>query len=132
MNISEYLNNHTIVKIGQALSDDVCAEVIVDDPIQLIAVVRENNCYIHSIGWWDRVELLTGSPIGFGGPLDPRCPNEYFFSETHLSKKFDFRLQDKEYIRYFNQIKCEYNLYSLVPSFKIKRYSQKDNVEGES
>lgn len=121
MDIIKFIDEHEIVKIGKASQEDVCPEVIVDDPIGLISIIKQNHCYIYQITWWDRVKLGIGSPIGYGGPLDPRCPNEYFFSETHLSKQFHCKMQNEELFQYFEEVKRDYALYDLIPSFFIKR-----------
>ena len=121
MKIEDYLDNHTIVKIGKTIPGYICCEIIVDNPMELISIVRENNCYISEIRWWDRVEIATGSSIGYGGFRDPQSPNSHFFAETDICKAFSDILQDDEYDAYFTVIKNSYSDHHLFPSFDIKR-----------
>ena len=121
MKLDDYLNNHTITRIGHSIAGYVCCEIIVDNPIDLIPIVRENNCYISEIRWWDRVKIASGSIIGYGGPRDPRNPNSYFFAETDICKTFDNFSCDKDYYVYLQQIFKEYNKFDLHPAFDIKR-----------
>ena len=121
MSIYDYLLNHTIIRIGNCLSEYVCCETIVDNPIELIAVVKENDCYISEIRWWDRVKISLGSKIGYGGAKDPRFPDEYFFAETDICRVFDFESCDGEYYEYLEQIKQKYANYDLFPAFDIKK-----------
>lgn len=120
MNIEDYLIRHTIVKIGVTLPGYICCEAIVDDPIQLLAIVRENNCYISEVRWWDCAKILSGSSIGYGGPRDPRCPKYRFFAETDIAKTFTPWTQDKEYKNYLQKINNDYSNFNLLPAFDIK------------
>ena len=121
MKLEDYLSNHTIVKIGTCLPGYVCCETIVDDPIKLISVLGENSCYIAEIRWWDRVEISTGSSIGYGGPRDSRSPNTHFFAETDISKIFNVFTRKEEYYSYLDEIKRNYSNYDLYPSFDVKQ-----------
>lgn len=121
MRIEDYLSNHTIVRIGITLPGYVCCETIVDNPIELISVIRENNCYIDEIRWWDRVEISSGSSIGYGGPRDPKNPDSHFFAETDIFKVFTPLSQAEEYYVYLDQIESKYSTLNLFPSFDIKR-----------
>ncbi|MCH5317349.1 MAG: hypothetical protein J1E05_05180 [Eubacterium sp.] len=120
MKITDYLNQHMIVKIGLTLPEYVCCEIIVDNPKELVPIVRENGCYITAVYWWDRAEIDSGSIIGYGGPRDPRSPNSHFFAETDICRVFNTILQDEEYYKYFDKIKQTYSSYDLFPAFDIK------------
>jgi len=121
MEIIEYLNNHTIVKIGKTLPGYVCCEVIVENPQKLISVLMENECYITEIRWWDRATIEYGSDIGYGGPKDPNCPYSHYFAETDIVKSFTSESTYEEYIDYLDQISVSYSHFSLFPAFDIKR-----------
>ena len=120
MKLMDFLGSHTIVKIGSGLPEYVCCETIVDDPIKLVSLVKENNCYISEIRWWDRAEIAIGSSIGYGGPRDPRTPNTHFFAETDICKVFTDFSQDEEYYIYLDEVKKNYSNYNLYPAFDIK------------
>ena len=122
MVIEKFLENHKIVKIGNTIPGYICCETIVDNPMCLIPIVRQNNCYISEIRWWDRVEIVSASNIGYGGPRDPRCPDNYFFAETDIYKVFSKHLPDKEYYEYIDLIKRSYSSLNLFPAFDIKQY----------
>lgn len=121
MRIEEYLNNHTIVRVGITLPEYVCCEIIVDNPTEFISIIMNNNCYISEIRWWDHVEISSGSSIGYGGPRDPDRPDNFFFAETDIYKVFTPHSQDKEYCEYLDQIRRKYTNLNLFPAFDVKR-----------
>lgn len=124
MNIDDYLKQHMIVKIGMTLPGYICCETIVDNPKELVPIVRKNGYFISEILWWDRVDIVSGSKIGHGGPRDPRSPNSHYFAETDIQKVFDTILEDEEYYEYFDQIKQTYPDCNLFPGFDIKPFMQ--------
>ena len=117
MHIEEYLNMQGVVVIGKGYMQ---GEVIVDNPIELINIVRQNDCYISEIRWWEYCEIIMGSKIGYGGPRDPRCPDRFFFAETDIYKTFNSNTEDSTYYDYLDQIKKAYPFYNLRPAFVIK------------
>ena len=121
MRIEDYLENHTVVKIGNPVPGYICCEIIVDNPMQLISVVRENSCFISEIRWWDRVEIAVGSSIGYGGTRDPRNPETHFFAETDICRVFNDLLRDDEYYAYLENIKLNNSNLDLFPAFDIKK-----------
>lgn len=121
MEINDYLLKHTIVKIGNGIPGYVCCETIVDDPIELISVVMENECYISEIRWWDLVPISEGSTIGYGGARDPRAPDTMFFAETDICTEFYGTSEYEDYCSYLEQIKCNYSNHNLFPAFCIKK-----------
>lgn len=121
MRIEDYLSNHTIVRIGITLPGYVCCETIVDNPIELISVIKNNDCYITEIRWWDRAEIASGSSIGYGGPRDPKSPDSHFFAETDIYKVFTPLSQDEEYYGYLDQIESTHSNLNLFPAFDIKK-----------
>ena len=119
--IEQYLEKHLIVRIGLTIPGYICCEVIVDNPAELIAVVKKAKCYISGIRWWDRAEIESGSSIGYGGPLDPRDPDRMFFAETDICREFDASVKEKEYNEYFEQVRSAYPNHELYPAFDIKK-----------
>ncbi len=124
MRIEDFLNAHTIVQIGRTLPDYVCCEHIVDNPEELVPIVRESGCYISEILWWDRIEIGSVSSIGYGGPRDPRCPDSFFFAETDIYRRFNTILKDEEYYKYFDEVRRAYPGFDLFPGFDIMRLSK--------
>ena len=118
--ILEFINRHKIVDIGVALTGEPFAEMILDSPYKFIDVTLKENYYISKINWWERANLQAGSQMGFGGPVDPRDPKHFFFSETNLCKEFSKRTTAKEYYKYIDNINAKYKDISLIPSFEIK------------
>ena len=120
MKLEDYIDKHTIIKIGMPSSEYVYCEVIVDDPKQLVSVARDDGYYISSIRWWHHANITAGSNIGYGGPKDPNCP-DYYFAETDFCKQFDVFSQDEEYYKYIDEIKHAYPNSLLIPAFDIKK-----------
>ena len=115
-----YLNEHTIISIGNITSKTcVMVEVITDAPHELVDCVIKNKCYISEIRWWDRTHIALKSKIGYGGPHDPRDPQNYYFAETDLCDTFTEATTFNEYVEYLNNIKSRYPLYDLYPAFDI-------------
>ena len=120
MDIEAYVINHTIVKVGNTLPKYLFNEVIVDNPIELISLVNENkSCYISYILWWVRAKISEGSAIGYGGPRDPRNPDESFFSETIMCRNFSENTDIKEYLAYIEETLKSHPNYDLYPGFDI-------------
>ncbi len=121
MNLKDYLNSHTIIEIGRVLSEYLCLETIVDDPIELINNIDESEYYISVIRWWDRVKIGTSSPIGYGGPRDPRDPEVYYFAETYLEESFEASFNKDEFLTYLSETKEKYRELDLYPAFDIMK-----------
>ena len=120
MRLDEFLSRNTIVQIGQTLPGYVICEAIVDNPKDLISIVKKNGCYISEIRWWEHAKIAVGSIIGYGGPRDPREPSSYFFAETDIYKVFDVFTCDKDYYKYIEQVKKQYYNFDLFPAFDIR------------
>ena len=119
MNIREYLKVHTIIEIGNLISDEyLCSETIVDCPEEFVKIVSKSEYIITEITWWDRVSILNSSDIGYGGPLDPRAPKEYYFAETDLRKRF-IKATKEEYLFYIKEVKDKYSKYDIYPAFEV-------------
>lgn len=110
-----FLDEHFIINIGKK---QLC-EVIVDTPVELISLLKHHDFYISLITWWDWVPIATGSSIGYGGPRDPRDPNNYFFAETDISKEFGVETPPDQYIEYLKKVQKEYSGHDLYPAFEI-------------
>ncbi len=119
MTIQDYLDKHTIVKIGSTPPGFVCTEVIVAEPKEFVAIVLQNGCYIVEIQWWDRSKIGAGSTIGYGGPRDPRSPDSYFFAETDIQKHFDAPMQIDEYYSYLDETAEYYSDFEIFPAFDV-------------
>lgn len=121
MDIWELIAKNIIVKIGIDLPEHIYSEVIVSDPIECIHLVLENNCYISSIMWWERVEVEAKPQIGYGGVLDPREPNRFFFAETDIGEQFGSATTEDEYCRYLKRINSDYSYLDMIPAFEVSR-----------
>ena len=120
MNLLQYLNNHTILTIGNLVEDKcVIVEVISNNPEELVEYVIKNDCYISEIRWWDRASISTKSKIGYGGTKDPRDPQKYYFAETDICASFEKETTALEYLEYLNTIKTQYSMHDLYPAFDI-------------
>lgn len=120
MSLFEFLKEHTIVTIGNlSMEKCIATETISDDPQKLVEYVIQAGCYISEIRWWHRVEISTQSEIGYGGTLDPRDPNNYYFAETDIVDSFDEKTTIFEYTNYLSRIKTQYKKYDLYPAFDI-------------
>ena len=120
MNILQYLKEHRIVSIGYSPKDKcIASELICDDARKLIECVAQNDCYISEILWWDRASIALGSKIGYGGPCDPRDPQNFYFAETDICASFAKSTTISEYIKYLDEIKERYIMYDLYPAFDI-------------
>ena len=133
MTIDDFLQDHLILiellppdtktlSVQKKINDGgVITEILVDKPLDLVKVVLQNGCYVSCIRWWHRVTLNEGSPIGMGGPRDPRDPNNYFFSEVvHIEKAFEQSATEKDYCDYITEISQMYPIYDLYPGFDIE------------
>ena len=119
--IFEYIEKHKILEIGFQPSGESFAELILNEPYMFVDVVSQSNYYISTIVWYERAKIHTGSKMGFGGPKDPRSPQDYFFSETSLCKTFDESTRKDEYRSYMDEIQSKYSGVLLFPSFQICR-----------
>lgn len=121
MNLTQYLEDNTIIMIGDNhWPGYICIETISENPIELIRIALEANCYISEISWWDRALISIGSDIGGGGPLDPREPSRYYFAEMDICDKFSPKATIEEYIHYLGFIKRQYNDFDIYPALDIK------------
>lgn len=120
MDLLEYIEKHAIVS-GKSFTADKCVivEMIPDNPKDLIKYVIKNNCYVSEILWWDRASIALGSKIGYGGPRDPRDPQNYYFAETDIGASFENVTTISEYIKYLDEIKKRYITHDLYPAFDI-------------
>ena len=125
MEIQEYLDKYSIVKIGKHALDEVCSDTIVETPMRFIDIIEKNGCYISSILWWDYAEISSGSCIGYGGTRDPRNPDCYFYAETDIYREFESGVHSSVYYKYIRDTKKKYPQCRLVPSFTVKRTSKK-------
>ena len=122
MNITEFLEKHTILTVGSKPNANyIASEVIVDDPYGLIAVMDFDKCYISEILWWDRVRISASSTIGYGGPCDPRAPNDYRFAETYICENFKETTTKDEYIKYLDKTFDVYKKFEIYPAFDIEK-----------
>lgn len=119
MPLKEYIERHLITRIGFTPPGYIATEVIVDDPESLIDAVIEHKCYISSVLWWDNVRVGIGSPIGYGGPGDPRS-EEFFFSETLICREFESNTTKNEYKAYLDEVWKMHRERNLYPAFDIK------------
>ena len=118
--ILEFINQHRIVDIGVALNGEPFPEMILDLPHKFVDIALSENYYISRIIWWEKANIQTGSQMGFGGPVDPRDPKNFFFSETSMCKVFSESTTAKEYFKYIDDIYAKYKEISLIPSFELK------------
>lgn len=118
--ILEFIEEHRILDVGATLSGELFAEVILDLPHEFIDIVINSDYYISKISWWERAKIHTGSTLGFGGPRDPRAPEEFFFSETNICREFGITTTRDEYYSYIKSIHAEYTKISLTPSFELQ------------
>ncbi len=118
--LDSFVSNHLILKNGNTSLEYAWVELIVDDPIGLLKVVHHSNCYVSEILWWDRVEIGKSSPIGYGGPRDPRKPWDHYFAETYLQKSFDKNTTLESYFEYLEEVRQNYPDRNLFPGFDIK------------
>lgn len=116
MKILEYLSLHQIIDIGIEYSD-----IIVDNPFDFADDMASMHYFVTEILWWERTAVCNSKhSIGHGGPKDPRDDN-YYFSETELSKSFTRNSTSDQIQNYLNFIYHEYSQYCLYPSFSIEK-----------
>lgn len=120
MNLNRYVSENLIIKIGKCCENILFSEIIVDDPENFIAFVYENDCYISEIRWWEHVHVGAAPNIGYGGPRDPRCPNEFYFAETDIGKKFDEFVSRQAICYYIMKTKEEYRAFELYPALDVR------------
>ena len=119
MDLLQFINNHTIIRNIRNLPNYLFAEVIVDNPLELVRHLESKDCFVSEILWWHRMRIGQASPIGGGGPCDPRNPKDYYFAETFLSREFDSSTSMREYIEYIQSVHAQYPSFDLYPSFDI-------------
>lgn len=98
-----------------------CHEAIVDDPEGFIDLIEKLNLRIDMILMWHRVPINSASPIGYGGPLDARAPEEYYFAETDLIVHYDETATAEDYRQFVRQQKEAYPAYQLYAGFCVPR-----------
>lgn len=120
MKILEYLSLHQIIGIGVGYSD-----IIVDNPFDFVKDMVSMDYFVTEILWWERTAVCDSKhSIGHGGPKDPRDDN-YYFSETDLSKSFTRDSSYDQIQNYLESIYHEYSQYCLYPSFSIEKIKTK-------
>ena len=119
MNILDYIKMHTVLSIGICLDGYVCCETIVDNPKELVSLLKINNCYISEIRWWDHLLTESVSTMGYGGPIDP-LDQRFYYAETDLLMKFKPETSEVNYIKYLEDMEKIYSSNNLFPAFDIK------------
>lgn len=119
--LCDFIDKHMILKIGGQYSSDSSAELILDEPYKFVEIVLQSGYYISAINWYEYAKIHLGSKLGFGGPRDPRFPEEYFFSETSIGKTFNEATGIDEYFAYMKKMQSHDFSISLVPSFLIRK-----------
>jgi len=124
MDISQYIKKHMITYIGTGIMEPVvdeylATEIILDDSQEFIGEITKSNYYISLIRWWDRIPVNTSSSIGYGGPLDPRDPDNFYFAETYIEKSFGKSTTNTEYVQYLEMIKEQHSGHDIYPAFDI-------------
>ena len=123
MSIIEYLAEHLIARIGADLPEQICSEVIVDNPKEFIHFLFQHDCYVSAIMWWERVSIESTPQIGYGGVPDPRNPSRFYFSETDIWRQFNKSTGVEEYYSYLCEVYCEYSHLELFPAFEVCKKS---------
>lgn len=121
MGILDYVKKHKVLQIGIDLPSHICSEVIVDEPEKFIRVIVQNGGYISAISWWERVAVGMKPQIGYGGPRDPKAPDEFFFAETDLESCFSVLTSEKEYLNYLALTLQTYPDITLFPAFEVQK-----------
>lgn len=124
MNILQYIKMHMITYVGTGIIEpmvDEClaTEVILDDPQEFVNEIIKSNYYISLVRWWHRIPRNTSSPIGYGGPLDPRDRDNFYFAETYIEESFEKSTSAAQYTHYLNKIREQYKDYDIYPAFDI-------------
>lgn len=118
--LDAFIAVHEILRVGIAMPEHLCADLIVDDPAGLIDVIHRTDRYISAINWWEHAPIESGSKLGMGGPRDPRDPQVSFFSEVvHLGKTFEPSASREECLSYLEEVTTSYPELNLYPSFNI-------------
>ena len=117
----EFIKKHKILEIGLCSLGECYAELILTEPYKFVDVILQSDHYISTVTWYERASIQIGSRMGFGGPVDPEFPEEYFFSETSICKVFEESACKDEYCSYMDDVYSSYKNVSLVPSFEIRR-----------
>ena len=115
----DYFEKHRI--LASSAEGFVTVDAIVDDPAEFIEVVQLSDYYISEIIIWDRVPIGEGSAIGYGGPPDPRAPEEYYFSESFLIREFHEQAEASEHHGFIQRCIDQYPDRDLYPGFTILR-----------
>lgn len=124
MDILQYIKMHMITYIGTGIMEPMvdeylATEVILDDPQKFVNEITKSNYYVSLIRWWHRIPVNTSSSIGYGGPLDPRDPDNFYFAETHIEESFEKSTSYSQYIHYLSKIRDQYKNYDIYPAFDI-------------
>ena len=116
----QHIKEHAIVCIGKIEDgNNKMVEVIPQNPKNFLEEVIRTGCYISEIRWWDRTLISTGSKIGYGGPRDPRDPQNYYFAETDICASFVSTTTFSEYAEYLDRIKEQYSAFDIYPAFDV-------------
>ena len=114
-----FILKHFILSIGMPVDPkDAYVEVIVDAPEKLISMAEQSEYYISEIRFYHRVRITDGSPIGYGGPTDPR-DSSYYFAETDYDHEFSLDAEVNDYLKYVHEVKSLYPEYQMIPSFTL-------------
>lgn len=121
--IKHALTEHSVKAINKAykiIYDNVGTDLIVDDYSGLVDLVcNSDKCYISNIIMWERTKIGVPSHMGYGGPVDLRAPEEYFFSETIVEKNFAANSSKAEILEFIAQCKMKHPECDLYPGFNI-------------
>lgn len=116
--LEEYLNKHKI--IGTTQAGCFCVDTIVSCPVEFVRTITASNCYIAEIIMWVRTNRQVGSQLGYGGPPDPRAPDDYFFSETLYAKQFSITATEDDYVRFISEARAKQPNAELYPGFTVR------------
>lgn len=116
----EYVKNHVVLVVDGQPFNGQTFELIVDSPLEFVALLLENGYFISAINWWERARIAAGSKCGFGGPRDPKLPDEFFFSDTSIGREFCVRTTLDIYYDYLKETTEAFNNVELVPSFEVQ------------
>ena len=120
-----FILKHFILSIGMPVDQkDAYVEVIVDAPEKLISMAEQSEYYISEIRFYHRVRITDGSPIGYGGQMDPRNSN-FYFAETYYDCTSSMDATTNDYLKYVSEVQNLYPEYQMVPAFTLSYRNQK-------